>query len=102
VTARPQTAHASPRGVRSAEALCSADGAGPALPACRIDQSETAQKAAAVGRQVQRLFVSPDDGVLARLHRMCDIRLAAVNPAAPKSSRAQTFSFYFSLSFALL
>jgi len=35
------------------------------------------------GRQMQRLFVSPDDGALARLHGMCDIRLAAVNPVAP-------------------
>jgi hypothetical protein len=56
-------------------------------------------------QEAQRLFVSPADAALARLPRMCDIRLAAVNPAAPKSSRVrcdQTFSFPFSLSFALL
>jgi hypothetical protein len=84
-------AAASPRGALARHCL---HGAG-----ARIDQSVAT---AAIGRQTQRLFVSPDDGTLARLHRMCDIRFAALSPAALKSPRARTFSFYFSLSFALL
>jgi hypothetical protein len=64
-----------------------------------------ARALAAISREAQRLFVSPADRALARLRRMCDIRFAALNPPAAKSSRPrcdQTFSFSFSLSFALL
>jgi hypothetical protein len=38
----------------------------------------------AIRREAQRLFVSPADGALARLRRMCDTRFAGVNPAAAK------------------
>jgi hypothetical protein len=57
---------------------------------------------AAIRREAQRLFVPPDGRALARLHRMCDIRLAAVNPAARKWSRGamrSNFLIFFFIVF---
>jgi hypothetical protein len=73
---------------------------GAACIGARIDQSDATMGSAGKRAPSAAALCLTGGRVLARLHRMCDIRSVAVNPAALKSSRAQlSYFIFYCLSF---